>query len=67
MNPLNPKSYVFGILQFVLVVFPSAVSAQQNTAQHPAVQQKTTIPAFHQERFFGHYKGKLNIFKTVRI
>lgn len=64
MNPLNPKSYVFGILQFVLVVFPSAVSAQQNTAQHPALQQKTTIPAFHQERFFGHYKGKLNIFKN---
>ena len=64
MNPLNPKSYVFGFLQFVLVVFPIAVSAQQNTAQNPAVQQKTTIPAFHQERFFGHYKGKLNIFKN---
>jgi enterochelin esterase-like enzyme len=65
MKPSNLRASLQWLLCMVLFCQSISSIAQQNETQAPALQQKSLRPAFHQERFFGHYKGKLNIYKNA--
>ncbi|MFN4941010.1 MAG: alpha/beta hydrolase-fold protein, partial [Bacteroidota bacterium] len=48
-----------------MILSQSNQTQEEITNQQVLLQQKTRIPACHQERFFGHYKGTLNIYKSA--
>lgn len=64
-------SFYSCFLCFLCWTAPNVILSQSNqnqeeiTNQQVLLQQKTRIPACHQERFFGHYKGTLNIYKSA--
>ncbi|MFN4785645.1 MAG: hypothetical protein ACK5ID_09320, partial [Bacteroidota bacterium] len=48
-----------------MILSQSNQTQEEITNQQVLLQQKTRIPACHQEPFFGHYKGTLNIYKSA--
>jgi len=65
MKPLNLRICLHLLMSLILLSHPLKNNAQQNASQDRAIHNKTVFPAFHQERFFGHYKGTLNIYKNA--
>ena len=65
MKPFHLRICLPWLLSLILFIQPLKSSAQQNISQEHATHNKTVFPAFHQERFFGHYKGQLNVYKNA--